>query len=57
MPTTEITAEDAAEAVLSADPLAEARPFGRRRTCWLALSGPAPDAGTALEWGLVDRVE
>jgi enoyl-CoA hydratase/carnithine racemase len=31
--------------------------IGRWRTAWLALSGAALPAPTALEWGLVDRVE
>jgi hypothetical protein len=30
--------------------------IGRRRTAWLAFSGCAIDAATALEWGLVDVV-
>jgi enoyl-CoA hydratase/isomerase-like protein len=30
--------------------------IGRLRTAWLALSGRAIDAGTAHDWGLVDRV-
>jgi enoyl-CoA hydratase/carnithine racemase len=29
---------------------------GRLRTAWLAFSGCSIDAGTALEWGLVDEV-
>jgi len=32
------------------------RRIGRQRTAWLALSGRHIDAGTALAWGLVDRV-
>jgi enoyl-CoA hydratase/carnithine racemase len=32
------------------------RRIGRHRTAWLALSGTAVDAPTALVWGLVDRV-
>lgn len=32
------------------------RRVGRQRTTWLALSGQAIDATTALEWGLVDRL-
>ena len=32
------------------------RRIGARRTAWLALSGQAIDAATALEWGLVDEV-
>jgi enoyl-CoA hydratase/carnithine racemase len=30
--------------------------IGRHRTAWLALSGRAIDASTALAWGLVDDV-
>jgi enoyl-CoA hydratase/carnithine racemase len=30
---------------------------GRHRTAWLGLTGRAIDAPTALDWGLVDRVE
>jgi enoyl-CoA hydratase/carnithine racemase len=33
------------------------RRIGRWRTLWLALSGEALDAATALDWGLVDAVE
>jgi enoyl-CoA hydratase/carnithine racemase len=33
------------------------RRIGRQRTAWLALSGRAIDAATALEWGLVDALE
>jgi enoyl-CoA hydratase/carnithine racemase len=33
------------------------RRIGRARTAWLALSGEAINAGTALRWGLVDVVE
>ena len=33
-----------------------ARRAGTRRTAWLALSGEAVDASTALAWGLVDQV-
>jgi hypothetical protein len=33
------------------------RRIGRHRTAWLALTGAAIDAGTALAWGLVDAVE
>jgi enoyl-CoA hydratase/carnithine racemase len=33
------------------------RRIGRLRTAYLAFSGSVIDAGTALEWGLVDRVE
>ena len=33
------------------------RRIGRWRTLWLALSGAALDAATALEWGLVDAVD
>jgi hypothetical protein len=29
---------------------------GRHRAAWMALTGRAVDAGTALEWGLVDRL-
>jgi enoyl-CoA hydratase/carnithine racemase len=32
------------------------RRIGRQRTAWLALSGRAIDAGTALAWGLVDAL-
>ena len=32
------------------------RRVGRHRTAWLGLSGAAIDAGTARDWGLVDRV-
>jgi enoyl-CoA hydratase/carnithine racemase len=32
------------------------RRIGRQRTAWLALSGRAIDARTALDWGLVDEV-
>ena len=32
------------------------RRIGRQRTAWLALTGSALDAGTALAWGLVDEV-
>jgi Enoyl-CoA hydratase/isomerase len=32
------------------------RRIGRLRTAWLAFSGRAVDAGTALDWGLVDEV-
>lgn len=32
------------------------RRIGRHRTAWLALTGAAIDAATALEWGLVDEV-
>jgi hypothetical protein len=31
--------------------------IGRLKTAWLALSGRAIDAGTAHDWGLVDRIE
>jgi hypothetical protein len=30
--------------------------IGRLRTAWLAFSGSTIDAGTALEWGLVDEI-
>ncbi len=33
------------------------RRIGRLRTAWLAFSGRAIDAATALEWGLVDELE
>jgi len=33
------------------------RRIGRQRTAWLALTGRAIDAATALEWGLVDALE
>jgi enoyl-CoA hydratase/carnithine racemase len=33
------------------------RRIGRQRTAWLALSGRTIDAGTALEWGLVDALD
>ena len=33
------------------------RRIGRHRTAWLALTGLSVDAETALEWGLVDRIE
>jgi len=33
------------------------RRIGRQRTAWLALTGHALDAATALEWGLVDEIE
>jgi enoyl-CoA hydratase/carnithine racemase len=32
------------------------RRIGRQRTAWLALSGRAIDAETALAWGLVDEL-
>jgi enoyl-CoA hydratase/carnithine racemase len=32
------------------------RRVGRQRTAWLALTGRRIDVGTALDWGLVDRV-
>jgi hypothetical protein len=32
------------------------RRIGRHRTAWLALSGEAIDASTALHWGLVDEL-
>ena len=32
------------------------RRIGRQRTAWLALSGRAIDAQTALDWGLVDEL-
>ena len=33
------------------------RRIGRRRTCFLAISGRTIDAETALAWGLVDQIE
>ena len=33
------------------------RRIGRERTCFMALSGRAIDAATALDWGLVDALE
>jgi hypothetical protein len=33
------------------------RRIGRTRTAWLALTGTELDAGTALQWGLVDSVD
>lgn len=33
------------------------RRIGRRRAAWLMLTGHRLSAGTALEWGLVDRIE
>jgi enoyl-CoA hydratase/carnithine racemase len=33
------------------------RRIGRHRTCWLALTGTAIDAATALRWELVDAVD
>lgn len=33
-----------------------ARRIGRRRACYMALSGAVLDAGTALAWGLVDEI-
>ncbi|MBV9207183.1 MAG: enoyl-CoA hydratase/isomerase family protein [Actinobacteria bacterium] len=33
------------------------RRIGRTRTAWLALTGQAIDAETALRWGLVDSIE
>jgi enoyl-CoA hydratase/carnithine racemase len=33
------------------------RRIGRARTAWLALTGAAVDADTALRWGLVDAIE
>lgn len=32
------------------------RRIGRHRTAWLAVTGTEIDAGTALRWGLVDRL-
>jgi enoyl-CoA hydratase/carnithine racemase len=34
-----------------------ARRIGRRRACYMAISGLDIDAATALDWGLVDAVE
>ncbi|HUZ12046.1 MAG TPA: enoyl-CoA hydratase/isomerase family protein [Caulobacteraceae bacterium] len=34
-----------------------ARRIGRRRACYMAISGAGVDAATALNWGLVDAVE
>ena len=33
------------------------RRIGRWRTAWMALTGASVDAGTALQWGLVDVVD
>ena len=33
------------------------RRIGRHRSAWLALTGTTCDAQTALDWGLVDRLE
>ncbi|MDG2333299.1 MAG: enoyl-CoA hydratase/isomerase family protein [Myxococcota bacterium] len=33
------------------------RRIGRQRTAWLALGGERIDAETALDWGLIDRIE
>ena len=33
------------------------RRIGRQRTAWLGLTGAQIDAATALDWGLVDRVQ
>jgi enoyl-CoA hydratase/carnithine racemase len=33
------------------------RRVGRQRTAWLALTGNAIDAQTALDWGLIDMIE
>jgi enoyl-CoA hydratase/carnithine racemase len=33
------------------------RRIGRQRAAWLALTGSAIDAPTALDWGLVDEIE
>ncbi|MDB5445166.1 MAG: enoyl-CoA hydratase/isomerase family protein, partial [Phenylobacterium sp.] len=33
------------------------RRIGRRRACFMAISGLDVDARTALRWGLVDAVE
>ncbi len=32
------------------------RRVGRQRAAWLALTGSAIDAQTALDWGLVDAI-
>ena len=32
------------------------RRIGRRRACWMAISGADVDLATALDWGLVDEV-
>ena len=33
------------------------RRIGRHRTAWLGLTGAPIDAATALDWGLVDRIQ
>ena len=33
------------------------RRIGRHRTAWLAVTGTEIDAATALQWGLVDRID
>ena len=33
------------------------RRIGRHRTAWLGLTGARIDAATALDWGLIDRVQ
>jgi Enoyl-CoA hydratase/isomerase len=33
------------------------RRIGRQRACYMALSGAAVDATTALDWGLIDAIE
>jgi enoyl-CoA hydratase/carnithine racemase len=33
------------------------RRIGRRRACWMAVSGRVVDTTTALAWGLIDAVE
>jgi hypothetical protein len=33
------------------------RRIGRQRTAWLGLTGASIDAATALDWGLVDRIQ
>ena len=30
--------------------------IGRHRTAWLAITGSALDADTAMDWGLVDEL-
>jgi enoyl-CoA hydratase/carnithine racemase len=37
--------------------LARSRRIGRRRACYMAVSGAEIDVQTALAWGLVDAVE
>ena len=33
------------------------RRIGRARTMWMATTGAVVDANTALQWGLIDRIE